>query len=189
MNVQVTGKRIDVGESLRSYVTTKLTTGVAKYFDRAAEVAVTFSREAHQFRADCLVRIEHGLVLRSHGFSSDVYASFDEAEEHMEKRLRRYKGRLQRHRGAQRNHEMVSQARDIVFSVEEEHEVEPETFLPVTIAETTTEIPTISVGEAVMRLDLEQSTALMFRNSAHGELNVVYRRADGNIGWIDPSGL
>ena len=188
MDVLVTGKQIDVGDSLRSYVQDKLSAGIAKYFDHPVETAVTFSREALQYRVDCTVHLGHNLFLRSHAVAGEIYACFDAAEERIEKRLRRYKGRFKRHRGGPREapEEIVS-ARDIVLSAEDEHEIEPNSFQPVTIAETTTEIPFFTVGEAVMKLDLEERTALMFRNVAHGELNVVFRRPDGNIGWIDPS--
>jgi len=189
MDVLVTGKQIDVGDSLRTYVRDKLAAGIAKYFDLPVETAVTFSREAYQYRVDCTVHLAHNLFLRSHAVADEIYACFDVAEERMEKRLRRYKGRFKRHRGAQREFpEEFPPARDIVLSGEEDHEVEPNSFQPVTIAETTTEIPSFTVGEAVMKLDLEERTALMFRNVAHGELNVVFRRPDGNIGWIDPAG-
>jgi ribosomal subunit interface protein len=189
MDVLVTGKQIDVGDSLRSYVQDKLSAGIAKYFDHPVETAVTFSREALQYRVDCTVHLGHNLFLRSHAVAGEIYACFDAAEERMEKRLRRYKGRFKRHRAAPREapEEEIFSARDIVLSAEDEHEIEPNSFQPVTIAETTTEIPSFTVGEAVMKLDLEERTALMFRNVAHGELNVVFRRPDGNIGWIDPS--
>lgn len=189
MDVLVTGKQIDVGDSLRSYVQDKLSAGIAKYFDHPVETAVTFSREALQYRVDCTVHLGHNLFLRSHAVAGEIYACFDAAEERMEKRLRRYKGRFKRHRGGPREapEEEIFSARDIVLSAEDEHEIEPNSFQPVTIAETTTEIPSFTVGEAVMKLDLEERTALMFRNVAHGELNVVFRRPDGNIGWIDPS--
>jgi ribosomal subunit interface protein len=189
MDVLVTGKQIDVGDSLRSYVQDKLSAGIAKYFDHPVETAVTFSREALQYRVDCTVHLGHNLFLRSHAVAGEIYACFDAAEERMEKRLRRYKGRFKRHRGGPREapEEEIFSARNIVLSAEDEHEIEPNSFQPVTIAETTTEIPSFTVGEAVMKLDLEERTALMFRNVAHGELNVVFRRPDGNIGWIDPS--
>lgn len=188
MDVLVTGKQIDVGESLRVYVRDRLSAGVAKYFDQPVETTVTFSREAFQYRVDCAVHVAHNLFLRSHAIGSEIYACFDAAEERMEKRLRRYKGRFRRHRGAQRDLPDLSPARDIVLSAEDEDEIAPNSFQPVTIAETTTEIPAVTVGEAVMKLDMEELPALMFRNVAHGELNVVFRRPDGNIGWIDPAG-
>jgi len=190
MDVLVTGKQIDVGDSLRDYVRDKFTAGIAKYFDHPVEAAVTFSRESQQYRVDCTVHLAQNLFLRSHAVAGEIYGCFDLAEERMEKRLRRYKGRFKRHRGPQREvpaEDMLS-ARDIVLSAEDEQEIAPDSFQPVTIAETTTEIPAVTVGEAVMKLDLEERTALMFRNVAHGELNVVFRRPDGNIGWIDPAG-
>ena len=188
MDLHVTGKQIDIGDSLRVYVRDKLSAGVAKYFDQPVETTVTFSREAFQYRVDCAVHVAHNLFIRSHAVASEIYACFDTAEERMEKRLRRYKDRFKRHRGAQRDLPNMIPARDIVLSADDEDEVAPNAFQPVTIAETTTEIPAVTVGEAVMKLDMEELPALMFRNVAHGELNVVFRRPDGNIGWINPAG-
>jgi len=186
MHVLITGKQIDIGGTLRSHVEDRLASGVAKYFDRAIEAHVVFSREGPLYRADCSTHVGSGITVQSHAEADEIYASFDLAADRIEKRLRRYKRRL-------RNHHKISPLESIdaqayVIAAEEEHEQgeEPEHLHPVIVAETTTDISLLTVGEAVMRMDLAELTVMMFRNRAHGGLNVVYRRADGNIGWIDP---
>ena len=187
MQLSITGKQIDIGNSLRAYVETKLSQAVGKYFDRPVNGSVTFSRDGHEYRADCTVHLASGLHLQSQARSTDIYASFDGAAERMEKRLRRYKSRIRdHHNGASRTY-AASPAREHVIAAPDfdESAAEPETLNPVVVSENATQLRTLTVGEAVMQLDLMETPALVFRNSAHGEINVVYRRADGNIGWID----
>lgn len=188
MDIQVNGKQIDIGDALGTHVRDRLAERVHKYFDRATDAHVTFSREAHLIRVDCSVHAGHGILLQSHGENEDPYTSFDQALDRVEKRLRRYKRRLTNHHTAQKGNLESIDAASYVLAGEDEEADEPEDLQPVIIAETRTGIPTTTVGGAVMRLDLSDAKALMFRNSAHGGLNVVYRRADGNIGWIDPQG-
>jgi ribosomal subunit interface protein len=187
MQLSVTGKQIDIGSSLRSYVQNRLTQAVGKYFDRPVDGSVTFSRDGHEYRADCTVHLASGLHLQSQARSTDIYASFDGAAERMEKRLRRYKSRIRdHHNGASRAFD-ASPAREHVIAAPEHDEttIEPATLNPVVVSESAMQLRTLTVGEAVMQLDLMEAPALVFRNSAHGEINVVYRRADGNIGWVD----
>lgn len=188
MELSITGKQIDIGDSLRTYVQTKMSQSVGKYFDRPVDGSVTFSRDGHEYRADCTVHLSSGLYLHSHGRSTDIYASFDGAIERMDKRVRRYKGRIKAHHNVERDAYAYSPAREHVISGEGP-EKEPETLNPVIVSESTTHLRTLSVGEAVMQLDLMETPALVFRNGAHGEINVVYRRSDGNIGWIDPHAI
>ncbi|MFC7049235.1 ribosome hibernation-promoting factor, HPF/YfiA family [Emcibacter nanhaiensis] len=186
MRIVVTGKQIDIGDSLRSHVENSLDGSVNKYFDHPIEGSVTFSKDAHLFRADCQVHLGHGVDLQTHGEETDIYAAFDSAADRMEKRLRRYKRRLSNHHNQRVNGQSVIPAQYNVLAAEEEGEEELEDAQPAIVAETETYIPEVSVSEAVMRLDLGNLQTLMFRNSGHGRMNVVYRRADGNIGWIDP---
>jgi len=186
MDVQVNGKQIDIGDALRSHVIDRMAERVSKYFDRAVDGHVTFSREAHLIRVDCAVHAGHGIDMQSHASAEDPYASFDQALDRIEKRLRRYKRRLRNHHHAGKGDLESVPAASYVLAGEDEAAEEPEDLLPVIVAETRTEIPTTTVGAAVMRMDLADSPVFMFRNSAHGGLNVVYRRPDGNIGWIDP---
>lgn len=188
MKVVVTGKQLDAGDALRTHVEDSLNGAVKKYFNHVIEAHVTFSRQAHLFRADCSIHIGQGLTLQSQAEAVDVYAAFDGSAEKLEKRLRRYKRRLTNHHKNKQDNGEPLEAASYVLAAEAEAEEEPEHLQPIVIAEMTTEIPVATVGEAVMRMDLSDVTMLMFQNSAHGGLNVVYRRADGNIGWIDPQG-
>jgi ribosomal subunit interface protein len=187
MQIQVNGKQIDVGDALRSHVTERLTGAVTKYYDRAVDAQVTFSKEGHEFRTDCTLHLSTGMRLHAHSSSSDIYAAFEGAVERLEKRLRRYKRRLKDHHAqAAREALPMQEAPSYVIAADEEEEV-AEDLQPVIIAETRTPVRTLTVGEAVMVMDFEELPALVFRNRAHGGINVVYRRADGNIGWIDPA--
>jgi ribosomal subunit interface protein len=192
MHVQVSGKQIDIGDALRGHVTQRLDELVAKFFDRAIDATVVFSRDGHLLQADCLVHTGVGIPVQSSGAATDIYASFDQAADRLESRLRKYKRRIRNHH-ARRKAEPAGEtageaARSYVLAAEpEESGEEAADTAPVIVAETTTRIDTLTVSEAVMRLDLADVPALMFRNSAHGGLNIVYRRRDGNIGWIDPS--
>jgi ribosomal subunit interface protein len=186
MQLSITGKQIDIGSALRTHVQDRLLQSVGKYFDRPIDGSVTFSRDGHEYRADCTVHLASGLHLQSQGRSTDIYASFDGAAQRMEKRLRRYKGRIRDHHNGARDAFAASPASErIIASHDDDTRAEPDTLNPVIVSESATQLRTLTVGEAVMQLDLAETPALVFRNSAHGEINVVYRRADGNIGWID----
>jgi len=190
MNIIVTGRQMDIGDSLKSYVEGHIDGIVDKYFENtvdSTEGTVTISKNAHLYRADCNVHLGHGIYLQSHAEEKDVYAAFDAAAEKMEKRLRRYKRRLTNHHKDRGTDAAGVPAQYNVFEAENEATQEPaESLQPAIIAEMQLYIPDVSVSDAVMRLDLGELQTLMFRNSGHGGLNVVYRRSDGNIGWIDP---
>jgi len=189
MQVTVTGKQIDVGDSLRGHVEAATIAVVDKYFGRAIEAHVVFSRERHVFVSDISVHAGRGLLVQCQGRSEDAYAAFDGAADRLEKQLRRYKRRLRNHhKGAKTGEESVAplSAIDYVLAHGDEAEAASEKVQPLIIAEMRTGIPQLSVSEAVMRLDLAELPALLFRNSKHGSLNMVYRRRDGNVGWIDP---
>lgn len=190
MNIIVTGKQMDIGDSLRSYVEDHIDGIVDKYFENTIDSidgTVTMSKNAHLHRADCNIHLGHGVYLQTHAEEKDIYAAFDSAAEKMEKRLRRYKRRLTNHHKERSNRDVKIPAQYNVFQAEDDVKEEPtEELQPAIIAEMQLDIPEVSVSDAVMRLDLGELQTLMFRNSAHGGLNVVYRRTDGNIGWIDP---
>jgi ribosomal subunit interface protein len=194
MQVQVTGKHVDVGEALRSRVSDEISTSIGKYFDRGggggADVVV--SREGHAFKVDCAVTLASGQQLTTQGLGGDAHLAFDAAIAKMQKRIRRYKNRLTDHHPKA----LARQAETAAYYVlrapddkadDEDFENEAASFPePMVIAETETEIGTMTVSMAVMELDLSESQTIVFRNAAHGGLSVVYRRPDGNIGWIDP---
>ncbi len=189
MQLSVTGKQIDVGDALRGHIATSLDAAVSKYFDKAIEGSVVIARGARQIRADISVHVGRNIKLQGHAEAGDAYAAFDAACERIAKRLRRHKRRLRDHRKnsgkAEPETMIVSQ---YILAGDDEAEGKGQGDNPVVVAELETEIEPLTVSEAVMRMDLADLPALMFRNRGHGGLNLVYRRGDGNIGWIDPHG-
>lgn len=186
MDLSIKGKSIDIGDALRAYGEEHLRTIVGKYFARALDASAMVSREAHLFRVDITAHPTRGFLVQGHGIAEDAYAAFDSALERIGKQLRRYKRRLHSHHSRRPEEETVP-AHHYVIAAETADEELPAEGQPAIIAEMPTEIATLNVGEAVMRMDLADLPALLFRNRANGLLNVVYRRADGNIGWIDPA--
>jgi ribosomal subunit interface protein len=188
MQLTVRGKQLDVGEALRAHIADTLENLVGKYFGRPIEATVALSREAHLYRAQLSVHVGRGILLQSQADAEAPYPAFDAAAGHLDKRLRRYKRRLRDHH---RRPMEAEPAQQYVLAPEADDFVEPENggdAEPVIVAEMEAEIPSLSVSEAVMRLDLSEAAALMFRNRAHGGLNMIYRRGDGNVGWVDPRG-
>lgn len=193
MRVRVSGKHIDVGEALRSRIDDELTAGVGKYFERGGDAEVVVSRDGHGFRADCTVTLASGHNLQAHGLGSDAHAAFTNGLNKVEARIRRYKQRLKSHTGAASAKAAETAALYILRHGEDDHAEDawdhgdPDTPpAAMIIAETEAALKTLTVSGAVMELDLTESQAIVFRNAAHGGLSVVYRRSDGNIGWIDP---
>ena len=192
MQLSVNGKQLDIGDSLKEYIEREVPSIVEKYFANPTNADVTVSKEGATFRTDIAVHVGKGIIVQGHAQSGDPYASFDEAAEHMAKRLRRYKRRLRDHHRDRSQKEEILRASQYVLAAEEETDPGtseyPEPDQPVIVAEMQTQIETLSVGAAVMRMDLANIPAMLFRNSAHGGLNMVYVRPDGNIGWVDPLG-
>ncbi len=193
MQINVSGKQVDLSDSLRTRVALSLDGIAAKYFDQAMEANVTFGRARSFFTCDINVHAGRGLTLRGEGEAGDANAAFDDAAEHIATRLRRYRRRVNEHHRAPASRDKPQAARAYVLRAEPDEEAaaaETEVVAPTfatVIAEAATQIDRLTVGDAVMRMDLADQPVLMFRNSSTGELNVVYRRADGNIGWIDPA--
>jgi ribosomal subunit interface protein len=192
MQLTVTGKQVDVGDALRRHIGSALETILGKYFGTAIEAHAVFARDGHLIHAEISLHIGRGIVINSGAAASDHYLAFDAAAERLAKQLRRYKRRLRDYHGKPRAPaEPPEMARSFVLApVDEEAEAESaaaDSASPVVIAEMSTELPQLTVGEAVMRLDLADVPVLLFRNRSHGEINLVYRRGDGNIGWIDPA--
>lgn len=185
MGLRISGKNIDIGEALRGYVEARIGDAIDKYFDGGYDGQITVEREGSGFHSDCTIHLDTGIVLRAEGLGQDAHQSFDLAAERIEKRLRRYKRRLKEHHGAMRG-ETVPAATYVLAAPDEETEAAPDDS-PVVIAEESTSLATMSVGNAVMAMDLADLPVVVFRHAAHGGINVVYRRGDGNIGWIDPS--
>ena len=188
MQITVSGKQVELSDALRTRVSDHLDVIASKYFDHALEAQVTFSRARSFFTCDINVHAGRGLSLRGEGEAADANTAFDDAAEHIAKRLRRYRRRVNEHARDSANRERPEAARQYILQQEDEGSSGTNgTARATVIAEQVTAISLLTVSEAVMRMDLADQPVLMFRNSTTGELNVVYRRSDGNIGWIDPS--
>jgi ribosomal subunit interface protein len=185
---------MDVGEALRTRIENELASGVGKYFNRATDAVVTVAKNGGGagVAVDCTVHLSSGISLQSEGHGGDAHSAFGDAMEKLEKRVRRYKRRLRNHHADNKSPLPAETASAYVLApLEEESDTATDAAAngeasPLVIAEATKPVRTMTVSMAVMQLDLAESPALMFRNAANGELNVVYRRQDGNIGWIDP---
>jgi len=202
MELTVQGKQVDVGEALRTHVTSKLEDVDQKYFNHATNATVTFSKEGHghgQFKVNISYLVGKNITINTEAEAGDPYGAFDMAAEKAAKRLRRYKKKLRDHhaRTEKTPEAEIQKARYYTLSIESEQGVseqdnEDDSLLqgddPVVVAEMATSIETLSVSEAVMRMDLAGQSALLFRNASHQGLNMVYRRTDGNVGWVDPEG-
>ncbi len=193
MQITVTGRHLDVGAALRRHVEEGISGAVAKYFDRAIDAQVTFDRRGAFFSADLMVHVGRNIVAHSGAEGPDAYQAFALALDHLAKRLRRHKRRLRDHHNAEARALETSRAQQFILARPDDSEAQDDaadgTALkePLVIAEMQHDIPTLTVGEAVMQLDLSSQPALMFRNAGHGGLNMIYRRADGHVGWIDPA--
>lgn len=187
MRFQITGKQIDIGESLQEHVRTELSGMVSKYAGRPTDGIVTFSKSAHEFVCETEVHLSTGLTAQAKAHATEIYSSFDGSLEKMDKQLRRYKRRLKdHHKERPQPVELFDAGSYILASADESEEAETENTAPVIVAEMETKIPSISVGEAVMQLELSNAPVVVFRNEKNNTMNVVYRRDDGNFGWIDP---
>jgi ribosomal subunit interface protein len=197
MQLSVSGKHLDIGESLRGHVASAIESSAERYFGQAIEGKVVFQRERHAYRADISLHVARGIMVQSHGEAPDPYLAFDTAAERLDKRLRRYKRRLVGRRRGKDAEEIASErAPHFILAAHSDHETngaaedahgeDRDNGRPAVVAELSVDIDTLSVGDAVMRLDLADLPVLLFRNQGHGGYNVVYRRGDGTIGWIDP---
>ena len=190
MSFRVSGKNLDVGEALRERISDRIAETVGKYFDGGYSGHVTLAKDGFGFRTECAIHLDSKVTLHAEGMATDAYASADQAALRIEKRLRRYHRRLKDHR-PERNDgwAAVDAASYIIAAPEQESEADIDEFTPVIIAESTTTLKQLSVSDAVTELDMTGAPVLVFRHAAHGGINIVYRRADGHFGWIDPPAL
>jgi ribosomal subunit interface protein len=190
LQLTITGKQIGVGEALRNHIDASLAAILERYFKTAIEAHVVVTREAYRCRSEISLRIGRGIVVNAGATGASSGAAFDAAAERIGKQLRRWKRRLRAHHArAREGFEASEQARTYVLAPiaeDVDETAEEDGGWPAVVAESITELPNLTVGEAVMRMDLADAPVLLFRNRAGGELNLVYRRSDGNIGWIDP---
>jgi len=187
MRYQISGKQIDIGEALQTHVKAELGEVVAKYAERPTDALVVFSKSGHEFVCETIVHLSTGLTAQAKAHSHEIYAAFDGCSDKMEKQLRRYKRRLKDHHKDRQEPVELSGASSYILRGESDAEAsEPESLQPMIVAEMETKIPSLSVGEAVMQMELAGAPVLVFRNEGKDAVNVVYKRDDGNIGWIDP---
>ncbi|HWF93772.1 MAG TPA: ribosome-associated translation inhibitor RaiA [Xanthobacteraceae bacterium] len=192
MSFRVSGRNIDVGEALRARINARIAEATAKYFDGGFSGHVTVGKEGFGFRTECVIHLDSGIVLEAEALAADAYASADQVAGRIEKRLRRYKRRLKNHQAAASDGAAPAvraiEAPSYIIATPEHEDDDDEAagFDPVIIAESTTALKRLSVSDAVVELDLTGVAVVVFRHAGHGRVNLVYRRGDGHIGWIDP---
>lgn len=187
MRYQISGKQLDVGEALQTHVKAELGETVEKYSQRPTDATVVFSKNAHEFLCETTVHLSTGLTATAKGHATEVYAAFESCREKMDKQLRRHKRRLKdHHKERSEPVEFGAAGMYVLAADEDESDADGGSLSPIIVAEMETKVPTISVGEAVMQMELSGADLLVFRNEKHGGVNVVHRREDGNVGWIDP---
>ena len=187
MRYQISGKQIDIGNALQTYVQDELNGIVQKYAERPTDANIVFSKSGSEFVCEATVHLSTGLTASAKGHAHEIHAAFDKTADKMEKQLRRYKRRLKDHHQERSEPvEYFGASSYILASDQESEDSEPETLQPMIVAEMETRVQSLSVGEAVMQMELAGAPVLVFRNEGNNGLNVVYRREDGNVGWIDP---
>lgn len=188
MTLQVTGKNIDAGDAYKTYISDKLKTALGRYIGEEIAGHIRLEKERGRFYTQCSIKLHSGLALEANGDGGDAYASADSAVEKLEKRVRRHKRRLKDHHSSRNGSREIPETLAGYYTVRVDDEGEEATGdHPIIIAETEKGIAEFAVSEAVMQLDLTDKPFLLFRNAAHGGINIVYRRSDGHIGWIDPN--
>lgn len=194
MDLRVSGKNFSLGEAMRQHVTDRIGSAVEKYFDGNVAGHVVVDHEGSGYRTDCTLHLASGVTLQAEGSAMEPYVSFEQAADRLEKRLRRYKRRLKDHHNgasnghAGRNEGAETMATYVLESPADDVEIEEGEFSPVVVAEKTAKLRRISVSDAVLDLDMTGASVLVFRNAGTDRVNIVYRRSDGNIGWLDPVG-
>jgi len=186
MTLRISGKHMDVGDALRTRIASRIGEAVEKYFDGGYSGHVTVMKSGSRFAADCMIHLDSGLSLQASGSAQEAVAAFEIAGDHFEKRLRRYKRKLKSH-GTGAGSGQTDVAYSVVAAVADDDEEVPEDYAPAIVAESTVALKTMSVASAVIELDTKDSPVVVFRNVGNESVNIVYRRPDGNIGWIDPS--
>ncbi|WP_163265026.1 ribosome hibernation-promoting factor, HPF/YfiA family [Chelativorans alearense] len=189
MSLRISGKNMDIGDAFHSRIEERIGEAVDKYFDGGFSGRVTIEKSGAGFSADCTVHLDTGTVLQATGEAKDPQLAFDGAAERIEKRLRRYKRKLKSYSAAQSGDGMADMTYRVVAAVGEDEDELPEDYAPTVVAESRLPLKSMTVASAVIELDMKDSPVFVFRNAGSNEVNIVYRRADGNIGWIDPSAV
>jgi ribosomal subunit interface protein len=189
MPLRVSGKNLDIGESLRTHVLEKVQTMIARYFDGKVTGHVVISPEGSAYRSDCSLHLSSGMNLQSEGRAHEPYASFEQAADKIERRLRRYKKRLKEHANGPAAPTRAGELEVANFVIESPTDDVVEStadYSPVVVAEGAQPLKTMSVASAVSELDLTGAPVVLFQHATSSRLNIVYRRRDGAIGWLDP---
>jgi len=186
MTLRISGRQMDIGDTFRARIENQVNDTVEKYFDGGFSGHVTLTKSSSRFNADCMIHLDTGISLQATGDAQEPVAAFDSAAERLEKRLRRYKRKLKSHNHSANGHP-IDISYTVMAAVADDDEEVPEDFAPAIVAESTMALKTMSVASAVIELDTKESPVFVFRNAGNKHVNIVYRRADGNIGWIDPS--
>ncbi len=187
MNVQINGKHIDIGISLNSHAESKIRELVLKYSKSATDTSITFSKDRYEYFCDISIHLATGMTVQAKGKATDIYDSFENSLEKINKQIRRYKRRLKNHHNDRKKPiEYITANSYVISNNDEPDSNEKESLNPLIIAEMQEKIPTLSVGEAVMQMELSGANMLIFKNYSHQKINVIYLREDGNIGWVDP---
>ncbi|MFC3205668.1 MAG: ribosome-associated translation inhibitor RaiA [Mesorhizobium sp.] len=189
MTLRISGKHMDIGDAFRTRITERIGEAIEKYFDRGFSGQVTVLKAGSRYSADCMVRLDSGASLQAAGEAQDPVQAFEAAAERLEKRLRRYKRRLKSHypNNVGSSADAVQMAYAVMEPLTDDDEEIADNFAPAVVAESSMALQTMSVASAVIELDTKDSPVFVFRNAGNEHLNIVYRRPDGNIGWIDPS--
>ena len=187
MKLRISGKQMEIGDAFRSRIESRIGDAVSKYFDGGFSGHVTVEKDGYRYGADCVIHLDTGLTLQAEGKAQDPQLAFDAAADRIEKRLRRYNRRLKSHGGNGASAESVEMSYRIVEGLPDDDEELPADFAPAIVAESVLSLRAMSVASAVIELDAKDRPVFVFRNSGSDQLNIVYRRPDGNIGWIDPS--
>ena len=186
MSLRISGKHMEIGDAFRARIESRIGDAVDKYFDGGFSGRVTVEKSGSRFTADCTIHIDTGMILQATGQAQDPQLAFDAAAERVEKRLRRYKRRLKSHNNGSNGVDPIDMAYRVMAPVGEEDEEVPDDYAPAVVAESTVALKTMSVAGAVIELDTQDTPVVVFRNAGSDAVNIVYRRPDGNIGWIDP---
>jgi ribosomal subunit interface protein len=186
MNLRISGKQMEIGDAFRSRIEGRISEAIDKYFDGGFSGHVTVEKSGSRFAADCMIRLDTGISLQATGEAQEPISAFDVAAEKFEKRLRRYKRKLKSHHADGAGSEPTDMAYRVVAALADDEEV-PEDFAPAVVAESTVSLKSMTVAAAVIELDTKDSPVYVFRNAGNDYVNIVYRRSDGNIGWIDTS--
>jgi len=187
MTLRISGKHMDIGDAFRTRITERVGEVIGKYFDRGFSGQIVVVKSGSRYTADCMIRLDSGASLQATGEAQDPTLAFEAAADRLETRLRRYKRRLKSHNSGNSNGEPTDIAYAVMAPLADDDEDIPENFAPAIVAESTMTLQTMSVASAVIELDTKESPVFVFRNAGNDHLNIVYRRPDGNIGWIDPS--